>query len=64
MTTVQNRLSAAVQASPADARKARAHALRVAGLTLDELESQARTGHFETINARLAWIAISGIEAV
>jgi thymidine phosphorylase len=64
MTAVQNQGSTVVAASAADVRKARARALRVAGLTLDELESQARTGHFDTIEARLAWIAISGIEAV
>jgi hypothetical protein len=64
MTTVQRPHSSAEEASQADVRKARARALRKAGLTLDELEAQARTGHFETIKARLAWIAISGIETV
>ena len=64
MTTVRNEHSTAVQASPADVRKASARALREAGLTLDELEAQARTGHFETVKARLAWIAISAIQAV
>jgi hypothetical protein len=28
------------------------------GLTFDELAEQARVGHFDTIEARLAWLAI------
>jgi hypothetical protein len=64
MTALQKERSTAVQASQSDVRRARAHALREAGMTLDELEAQARTGHFETVKARLAWIAISAIQAV
>jgi hypothetical protein len=64
MTALKDEHSKAVVASPDDVRRARARALREAGMTLDELEAQARTGHFETVKARLAWIAISAIEAV
>jgi len=64
MTALQKERSTAVEASPTDVRTARANALRKAGMTLDELEAQARTGHFESVKARLAWIAISAIQAV
>ena len=64
MTALQKERSTAVEASPTDVRRARANALREAGMTLDELEAQARTGHFESVKARLAWIAISAIQAV
>jgi hypothetical protein len=64
MTALQNQRAVAVEASPANVRRARTRALREAGLTMEELEAQARTGHFETVKARLAWIAISAIEAV
>jgi hypothetical protein len=64
MTAVKNEHSKAVVASQEDVRRARARALREAGMTLDELEAQARTGHVETVKARLAWIAISAIQAV
>jgi hypothetical protein len=49
MTALKNEHSKAVVASPDDVRRARARALREAGMTLDELEAQARTGHFETV---------------
>jgi hypothetical protein len=64
MTALQNQRPVAVEASPDNVRRARTRALREAGLTMEELEAQARTGHFETVKARLAWIAISAIEAV
>jgi hypothetical protein len=64
MTALQNQRPVAVEASADNVRRARTRALREAGLTMEELEAQARTGHFETVKARLAWIAISAIEAV
>lgn len=34
------------------------HTLASLDLSFDELAEQARTGHFESIEARLAWLAI------
>jgi hypothetical protein len=34
------------------------HTLTSLDLSFDELAEQARTGHFESIEARLAWLAI------
>jgi hypothetical protein len=34
------------------------HTLTSLGISFDELAEQARTGHFESIEARLAWLAI------
>jgi len=44
--------------SRADARVAVRRTLADLGLTFEELAEQARVGHFETIEARLAWLAI------
>jgi hypothetical protein len=64
MTATQQKRHSAVKASPRELREARENALQMAGLTMDELQSQARTGHFDSVRARLAWIAISGIPAI
>lgn len=47
-----------IVATEQDIATARANALRRAGLTLEQLQAQARTGHFDTIAARLAWIVV------
>lgn len=47
-------------AGPEDTKLAIANALRRAGCTFDELAEQAKTGRFESLRARLAWIAIGG----
>lgn len=31
------------------------------GMTFNELAAQAEAGHFDTIEARLAWLAIGGL---
>lgn len=31
------------------------------GITFDELAAQASLGHFDSIEARLAWLAIGGL---
>lgn len=49
-------------ASEQDLRVAVAHALDRAGLTFDQLADQARTGRFESVRARLAWVAIGDLE--
>jgi hypothetical protein len=36
------------------------NALREAGCTFDQLAEQARTSQFESLRARLAWVAIGG----
>ena len=48
-------------ATPADLRAAIAHALARAGCSFDELAAQAETGHFNSMRARLAWVAIGDL---
>lgn len=50
-----------VEATDEDLREAVHHALTRAGLTFEELEEQALSGHFESIEARLAWVAIGDL---
>ncbi len=47
-------------AGPEDTKVAIANALRRADCTFDELAQQAATGRFDSLRARLAWIAIGG----
>lgn len=51
-------------ATRADLRAAIEHALNRAGCTFDELAEQARTGNFDSIHARLAWVAIGDLYGV
>jgi hypothetical protein len=51
-------------ATRADLRVAIEHALSRAGCTFDELARQARTGNFDSIQARLAWVAIGDLYGV
>lgn len=49
-------------ASPADLRIAVAEALRQAGCnSFADLEAQARSGHFASTRARMAWVAIGNL---
>ena len=64
MTAVEDEHATVIVASGREVQEARENALRQAGLTLKELQAQARTGHFESVRARLAWIVISGLPAV
>jgi hypothetical protein len=48
-------------ASADDLRAAVDNALARAGCTFDELAAQAKTGHFDTMRARLAWVAIGDL---
>lgn len=45
--------------TPEDMRAAYRSALELAGCSMAELRRQGRTGHFDTLNARLAWMALS-----
>lgn len=45
-------------ASDEDIRIAKRNALEQAGCTEDELRAQAATGHFASIEARLAWMLL------
>lgn len=45
-----------------DARKAIDNAVEDSGFSVEELREQARSGRYESLSARLAWIAISGLE--
>lgn len=62
MTAVAEQPSEDVtRADAEDLDVAIAHALDQAGCTVDELLAQARSGHFESIRARLAWVAIGDL---
>jgi DNA mismatch repair protein MutH len=51
-------------ATPADLRAAIEHALERAGCTFDELAAQAKAGRFDSMRARLAWVAIGDLYRV
>jgi hypothetical protein len=49
------------RATDADVAAAVAKVLESAGLTLDELSEQARTGRFESDRARRAWFLVTAV---
>lgn len=53
----------AIRASAADVRIAADRALERAGLTEAELREQAARNDFESLQARLAWLVVSGLDA-
>jgi len=61
MTRALRRRSEVEVATPDDLRAAIDHALELAGCTFDELAAQAKTGHFDSMRARLAWVAIGDL---
>lgn len=50
-----------VEATEDDLRVAVQHALDYAGLTYEQLAEQARHGTFESVRARLAWVAVGDL---
>jgi hypothetical protein len=64
MTAVMEPDDAIMVATSADLRAAVKNALDRAGCTFDELAAQARSGHFISIQARLAWVAIGDLYGV
>lgn len=50
-----------LEASKEELQAARRHALDRSGHTFEQLESQARSGHFESVRARLTWVAIGDL---
>jgi hypothetical protein len=63
MTTLQQPVSTSAQRmSKLDARIALRRIVKRSGFTLSELRKQAQAGEFETLRARVAWIAIQAIE--
>lgn len=48
-------------ANAEDLKVALANALDRAGCTYEQLAEQAKSGHFESIRARLAWVAIGDL---
>jgi hypothetical protein len=48
-------------ATRADLRAAVKHALVRANCTFDQLAEQAKTGHFSSMRARSAWVAIGDL---
>jgi len=62
MTALAERPASDVtRAEPADLDAAVKHALERAGCTLDELLAQAKSGHFDSLRARLAWVAVGDL---
>jgi hypothetical protein len=61
MTRALSRRKEVEIASADDLRAAVDHALARAGCTFDELAAQAKTGHFDSMRARLAWVAIGDL---
>jgi hypothetical protein len=64
MTTVLEPDGSVAVANAADLRLAVANALSRAGCTFDELAQQASTGDFDSIQERLAWVAIGDLYGV
>jgi len=51
-------------ATEADLRIAVKNALDHCGLTYEQLEAQAKSGDFDSVRARIAWVAIGGLEGL
>ncbi|SDD90121.1 hypothetical protein SAMN05421872_11260 [Nocardioides lianchengensis] len=62
MTTWQQPMGGAQKMTADDAKVALTRAVSGSGFSLQELRQQARSGQFETLRARLAWIAVRAIE--
>lgn len=61
MTAVMEPDNTVVVANAADLQSAVANALGRAGCSFPELARQASTGNFESMRARLAWVAIGDL---
>jgi hypothetical protein len=64
MTAIIEPDNTVVVANAADLQSAVDNALRRAGCSFEELAQQARTGNFDSIQARLAWVAIGDLYGV
>jgi len=53
-----------IEASDSELRKSIGKAEQQSGYTYDQLAEQARTGHFESFKARLAWVAVGGLREI
>lgn len=63
MTTVPQDMNIRThRMSERDARIALDRVVRRSGYTLPELRQQARNGEFQSLRARLAWIAVQALE--
>lgn len=60
MTAVIEPEETVIELSPQDVEASVKNALSKLGCTFDELAQQARTGHFQSLRARIAWVAIGG----
>ncbi len=50
-----------LEATDDDLRIAVRHALQRAGCTFEELATQAKSGDFQSVRARMAWVAIADL---
>lgn len=64
MTTLQKPIVAAQCMSEEDAEIALDRVIARSGFTLPELRMQATECEFQSLHARLAWIAVQAIEGV
>lgn len=62
MTAVLPERAQVVKANDADLRKAVQRALARSGCTFDQLAEQAKTGHFDSVRARMAWVTIADLK--
>lgn len=62
MTTLQQPAGGMQRMTQADAKIALDRVIAGSGFSLGDLRRQAQTGEFETLRARLAWIAVRAIE--
>jgi hypothetical protein len=53
-----------IEASDNDLRESIRNAEKRSGYTYDQLADQARTGHFKSFKARLAWVAVGGLREI
>lgn len=61
MTAVLPDRPALIEPSEEDQRVAVGHALERAEVTFEELQSQAMAGRFDSLRARLAWMAVKDL---
>jgi hypothetical protein len=61
MTSKTQETSQVTEATEADARQGVRKALRDSGHTFEELAEQAKSGRFDSLRSRLAWLAISDL---
>lgn len=60
MTAILEPQDAVIELTTEDVKASIRAALKRLGCTFDDLAEQARTGEFDSLQARLAWVALGG----